>query len=79
MLWPVRDFVFRFEVPDDALRDALASRLEDRLWGDGVSFDRWTMRLTVAGDTETDALKIARAAVRAATKGTELYSEPRGE
>ena len=75
----MRDFFFRFDVPDDRRRDALASRLEDKLWGDGVSFDRWTMRLTVAGDVESDAMKIARAAVRAATKGTDLYSEPLSE
>jgi hypothetical protein len=75
----VRDFVFRLDVPDEAQRDALASRLEDRLWGDGVSFDRWTMRITVAADAESDALKVARAAVHAATKGTELYCEPLGD
>jgi len=72
----VRDYVFRLDVPDDARRDALALRIEDHLWGDGVTFDRWTMRLTVAGDTEDDALKIARAVVRASTKETDLYSEP---
>ena len=42
---------FGFDVADDARRDALALRIEDHLWGDGVTFDRWTMRLTVAGDT----------------------------
>ena len=72
----MREFVFRFDIPDDERRDALASRLEDRLWGDGVSFDRWTMRLTVTGDLEPEALKLARAAVRAVTAGTDLYSEP---
>jgi len=51
--WGVRDYVFRLDVPDDARRDALALRIEDHLWGDGVSFDRWTMRLTVAGDSGT--------------------------
>ncbi len=75
----MREFFFRFDVPDDEHRDALATRLEDRLWGDGVSFDRWTMRLTVTGDLERDALKTARAAVRAATSGTDLYVEPLGE
>ena len=75
----MRDFVFRFDVPDERHRDALAARLEDRLWGDGVSFDRWTMRLTVRADLEDDALKIARAATRAVTKDTDLYSEPLGD
>jgi hypothetical protein len=73
---PVRDYVFRLDVPDEARRDALALRIEDHLWGDGVTFDRWTMRLTVRGDSEDDALKIARAVVRAATKDTDLYAEP---
>ena len=72
----VRDYIFRLEVDDDARRDALALRIEDHLWGDGVTFDRWTMRLTVAGDTEDDALKIARAVVRASTRDTDLYTEP---
>ena len=67
---------FASTLADDARRDALALRIEDHLWGDGVTFDRWTMRLTVAGDTEDDALKIARAVVRAATKDTDLYVEP---
>ena len=34
------------------------------------------MRITVAADTEDDALKIARAVVRASTAGTDLYTEP---
>jgi hypothetical protein len=72
----VRDYVFRLDVTDDTRRDALSQRIEDHLWGDGVTFDRWTMRLTVTGDTEDDALKIARAVVRASTKDTDLYSEP---
>lgn len=72
----MREFVFRFDVDDDGRSDALASRLEDRLWGDGVDFDRRTMRLTVNGDLEGDALRLARAAVRAATRGTDLYAEP---
>jgi len=72
----VRDYIFRLEVDDDARRDSLALRIEDHLWGDGVTFDRWTMRLTVAGDTEDDALKIARAVVRASTRDTDLYTEP---
>ena len=72
----MRDYVFRLEVRDDAHRDALSSRIEDHLWGDGVTFDRWTMRLTVREDTEDDALKIARAVVRASTQDTDLYSEP---
>jgi len=75
----MREFVFRFDVPDDRRRDALAARLEDRLWGAGVAFDRWTMRLTVDGDLERDAEKVARAAVRSATKGTDLYAEPLAE
>ncbi len=61
---------------DEEHGDALATRMEDRLWGDGVSFDRWTMRLTVRGDLESDALKLARACVRAVTKDTDLYCEP---
>ncbi len=77
--WWVREFHFRLDVPDEERRDALAARLEDRLWGDGVSFDRWTMRLTVTADLEQDALKLARAAVRAATAGTDLYAEPVSE
>lgn len=72
----MRDHVFRLEVDDDARRDALALRIEDHLWGDGVTFDRWTMRLTVAGDSEDDALKVARAVVRAAAKDSDLYTEP---
>jgi hypothetical protein len=75
----VRDYVFRFDVRDDEHADALASRLEDRLWGDGVSFDRWTMRLTVRADLESDALKVACAATRAVAKGTDLYAEPVAE
>ena len=72
----MRDYIFRLDVSDDARRDALSAHIEDHLWGDGVTFDRWTMRLTVRGDTEDDALKIARAVVRASTKDTDLYSEP---
>jgi len=72
----VRDYVFRLDVTDEERRDALSQRIEDHLWGDGVTFDRWTMRLTVRGDTEDDALKIARAVVRASTRDTDLYSEP---
>ena len=72
----VRDWVFRFDVDDDQRRDALALRIEDHLWGDGVTFDRWTMRLSVSADSEDDALKIARAVVRAATRDSDLYTEP---
>ena len=75
----VRDWVFRFDVDEDQRRDALALRIEDHLWGDGVTFDRWTMRISVAADTEDDALKIARAVVRASTEGTDLFTEPLSE
>lgn len=72
----MRDYVFRLNVDEDARRDALSQRIEDHLWGDGVTFDRWTMRLTVRGDDELEALKIARAVVRASTRDTDLYTEP---
>ncbi len=72
----MREYVFLLDVDDEARRDALALRIEDHLWGDGVTFDRRTMRLTVAGDSEDEALKVARAVVRASTKDSDLYTEP---
>ena len=72
----MRDYVFLLDVDDEARRDALALRIEDHLWGDGVTFDRRTMRLTVEGDSEDEALKVARAVVRASTKDSDLYTDP---